>query len=95
MTCSPAWDAADVVSALTDAALRAGKQSPTKDRAVQRPWALLVAMLRDLDEVNDYPGDPFRGCATPLVPEPSCDLAGCDGWITVEAGKADSAVRPC
>lgn len=94
VTCSPVWDAHDVVSALTDAAVRAGKQSPTRDRAAARPWALLAAMLRELDETNDYPGAAFPTSPTRLA---SCDLSGCDGWIpVVEAGHAtDDAVRPC
>lgn len=93
-TCSPAWEACDVVSALTDAATRQGKQSPTIDRTVTRPWALLAAMLRGVDEHNDYPGAAFP---IRTVEAPSCELVGCDGWITVEQAGPDTngAVRTC
>lgn len=88
VTCSPPWDAHDVVSALSDAALRAGKQSPTKDRPVDRPWALLAAMLRELDEHHDYPGPAFAPSPPPAL---SCDRRDCDGWITA----GHDTVRPC
>ncbi len=96
VACSPPWEADDVVSALRDVATRKGKQSPTRNRDVQQPWALLAAMLRELDEVNDYPGNPFTDPA-PVAPQPQCDRPNCDGWIPVLDTRcgADGAVRAC
>ncbi len=95
VTCCPVWTVQDLLGALSDAALRAGRRSPLADRAVQtRPAVLFATMLAGLDEHNDYPGPAFPPAA--LVSVLVCEKPECDGRITTfdNAGSA-TAARPC
>ncbi|MBO1768226.1 hypothetical protein [Allobranchiibius sp. GilTou38] len=96
-TCTPSWNAQDLLLALSDLAFLRGWRSPLADRSVRtRPAALFAAMLRELDEQADHPTAAFTIAAPFPVAGGTCGRPGCDGWIEVldAHGRLDGA-RPC
>lgn len=102
-TCERPWQAADVAAAIAGHTTRVGA-GPIRAEAIRtRPAALLAAILRQLDPVEDHPGlgedgfgQPAAAGATPAARPDPCGAPGCDhGWTTTVRPDGHPGLAPC
>ncbi len=102
-TCERPWQAADVAAAIAGHTARIGAGPIRPETIRTRPAALLAAILRKLDPVEDHPGlgeDGFGPStaaeATPAARPQPCGQPGCDhGWTTTVRTDGRPGVAPC
>lgn len=89
------WTAAQLVTAITRISADRG---PIHEGMIRtRPVALLAALLRRLDPIQDHPGPDGPLCPPPPAPPAPCGGTDCDGhgWINLTTAAGYRAAHPC